>query len=191
MWVGLALLSNHFQIVYPVGSPFVSWPRWFQSVLRLVCSLAAPEYPADCSESAGEIAVVHRCQSALPPSVTRRTPPCMCLKSTFFFFSFWFVAEKGRGWNPRKQISVRCDLAAHSPMMLSAKAWPAPSQVPGMMLAHVPWLREDVNPFTSVARRGRAGVVSEVVRTYSALIWRPRASSGGDTIEVLGPELAK
>jgi hypothetical protein len=73
------------------------------------------------------------------------------------------VAEKGRGWNPRKQISVRYDLAALSSMILSAKAWPALAQVPGMMLAPVPWLREGVNSLTSVARRGRAGVVSEVV----------------------------
>lgn len=77
-------------------------------------------------------------------------------------------------------------------MILSAKVWPALAQVPGMMLAHKPWLREDVNTLTSVARRGRAEVVSEVVnlsgRSYSGHL---QAQSQFRFIKVLGQEWAK
>lgn len=54
-----------------------------------------------------------------------------------------------------------------------------------MMLAHVPWLRDDVNPFTSVARRGRAGVVSEVVNLeWKNLQW---SSGGSESVQVETP----
>lgn len=54
-----------------------------------------------------------------------------------------------------------------------------------MMLAHVPWLREDVNSLTSVARRGRAGLVSEVIN----LEWKnlQRSSAGPESVQVETP----
>lgn len=77
----------------------------------------------------------------------------------------------------KTEILVRRYLAVLSSGLLSARAWPALHQVPAMMLAHVPWLREDANSLTSVARRGRAEVASEVVNLSRAYCGHLQAQS--------------
>lgn len=75
------------------------------------------------------------------------------VRTFFFLFGLWLR----KGLEPKKtEISVRCDLAAFSSGLRSARAGPTTlTEVPGMMLA---WLSEDADSLTFVVRRGRVEV---------------------------------
>lgn len=171
-------LQSHVEILSS-GSPFVGWPSC--STLSLGWLVHWQHLQTLRTERAGGIRAVRKVSvsSLASGDLSNFRPVCVLSQN---FFSFWFVAKEEVG-TKKTEISVRCDLAAVSSGLLIARAWPALTEVPGMMLALVPWPSEDENSLTSVARRGRVEVASEVVK-HKRRNRKQWSSAGPESVQV-------